>query len=134
MLFTSFAEMMKTVKLPYAVINYASPIVYIKFEKEVELGFPEIRELTHHAEEISDRTPYFVLSDVSEMVSVTNEGRKLAANAKEAPLHRGTAVLVKSTLYQLAANFFSNFAKPLFPFRAFTDKQEAADWLLKLPL
>ncbi len=123
---------MKKVELPYVTIHYNKPIVHLVFKEGVKLDFPEIKELTKYSEELSEQTPYFVFSDVALNVDVTPEGRKAAADDKNAPLHRGSAVLVNSTMLKLAANFFTNFSKPLYPFRAFTDKQKAIDWLLSL--
>ncbi len=124
----------KEVELPYVTIYYEKPIVHLIFKEGAELGFPEIRELTSYAEKLSGNLPYFVFSDVHANVSVTPEGRRVAADIKEAPLHRGSAVLVNNSMLKLAVNFFSGFKKPLFPYRAFTDKQKAIDWLLQLPI
>lgn len=125
---------METIELEYVKIHYAQPIVYLAFKEDAAIGFPEVRELTFYAEKLSGHKPYVVFSDCRVNMDVTREGRRLAAKAKEAPLHKGSAVLVKNTAYQLAANLFSEFDKPEFPYRVFTDKQKALDWLLQLPL
>ena len=122
------------VELFYVTMRYERPIVHLVFKKDVELGFPEMRELTSYAEKLSDNKPYLVFSDVRANVKVTSEGRRVAADIKEAPLHRGNAVLVNSNMLKQAINFFSDFKKPVFPYRAFTDKQKAIDWLLELPV
>ena len=121
-------------ELEYVTISYKEPIVYLVFKEGAELGIPEIRDLTVQAEAISNKKPYFILSDVRVKMDVTHEGRRLAANAKSAPFHRGTAVLVQNTLYQYAATLFSKFDKPEFPYRVFTSEQEALNWLMQLPL
>jgi hypothetical protein len=125
---------MKEVKLPYVNITYEDPIVYFIFIEGAELGFPEIRELTACAEKLSGNKPYLSFSDARVNLSVTNEGRRVAADLKNAPLVRGNAILLKNNMLKVAANFFYNFNKPLFPFRAFTDKEKAISWLLSLPL
>jgi len=121
---------MEGTELEYAFIYYEKPIVYFSFKENVEIGALEIRELIKQAEKLSGHTLYFTFSDATKSMNVTYEGRRVSADSNEAPLHRGNAVLVKNGRYKIAANFFSNFDKPLFPFRAFTDKQEAIDWLL----
>ncbi len=128
------AVFMSKIILPYATLKYNEPIVHIVFHCEVELGFPEITQLTKESEKLSSYKPYVVLSDVRLNVSVTQQGKQNAANAEYHPLHRGTAVVVKSKLLETAANFFMNFRKPVYPYRAFTDKRKAIDWLLKLSL
>ena len=121
-------------ELEYVKVYYRAPIVYMVFKEGVELGIPEIRELITCAEMLSEKKPYVIFCDARVKMDVTAEGRRLTASGKAAPLHRGTAVLVKNTLYQYAATLFSKFEKPQFPYRVFTDEQEALDWLLQLPL
>ncbi|HEY6162879.1 MAG TPA: hypothetical protein VI112_16740 [Bacteroidia bacterium] len=125
---------MQKAVLPYASITFEYPIVHIIFEKEVDLGFPEIKELTRVAEELAGYKPYVVLSEVKANVNVTPEGKRLTTDRKEITLARGTAVLVDNSIYMMAMNFYSNFTSPPFPFKAFTDKQKAIAWLRSLPL
>lgn len=122
------------ITLEYATLRYEAPIVYITFKENVELGFPETRELISCSEKLSEGKPYLVLSDARASVRVTPEGRRIAADVKEAPLHRGSAVLLNSILLKSSINFFTGFTMPAFPFRIFTEKTEAVDWLLKLPV
>ena len=119
-------------ELPYSNIYYEAPIVYIEYKKDAELGFGEIRQVVAMAEQLSGHKPYVVLSDVREGISVTPMGKKISADPGTAPLHRGTALLLKNSMLRLAANFFGT-SNP-YPFKAFTDKQKAIDWLLTLPL
>ena len=95
---------------------------------------PEVRELTAIAEKLSGNKPYFVFTDARTNPNVTQEGRRVAADQNEAPLNRGAAVLVNDNMMKLAINFFYGFKKPLYPFRAFTDKEKAFAWLAGLPL
>jgi hypothetical protein len=120
------------IDLPYSHIYYEAPIVYIEYKKDAELGFGEIRELVSKAEELSGGKSYVVLSDVRKGINVTPMGKKISGSPGTAPLHRGTAVLLSNPMLRLAANFFGK-SNP-YPFRAFTDKQKAVEWLLTLPL
>ncbi len=125
---------MKEVNLPYAAITYEEPIVYFVYKDGTELGFPEVRELISQAEKLSGNTPYVTFSDVRIDINITNEGKRILADMKNMPLFRGTAILVKNDMYKFAVNFISNFNKPSYPFRAFTKKKEAVDWLMSLSL
>ena len=124
----------KETNLGFALVYYEKPIVHLVFEKGAELGFPEMRALVRHAERASGHQPYVVLSDIRKGVSVTPEGRKFSSRASESPLQRGTATLVTGALFSKAVNFFAGLRKPDFPFRCFTDRQEAIEWLLTLKL
>lgn len=119
--------------LDYATLHYEEPIVHIVFQEGAQLGFPEMRRLIACAEKLSGKKPYFVFSDVRANVQVTREGKRVAKDINEAPLHLGSAILLNSNMLAMGINFFQDLGYPQFPFRAFTDKQEAIDWLLKLP-
>ncbi len=125
---------MDTIDLPYVNIKYVEPIVNYIYKEGAQLGFPEVRELIFYAEKLSGYKPYFTFADVQAAnIDITNEGKRVVANVKNMPLFRGTAVLVKNSLYKFAANFLNDFNKPQYPFRAFTSKDEAIMWLLSLP-
>jgi len=100
--------------------------------EDAELGFGEIRDLTKHAETLSQNQPYFALSDARAGVRVTPLGKKTSADPATAPLCKGSAVLVSSKMLQIAANFYDHINPAPHPFKAFTSKQAAIKWLLSL--
>ena len=110
------------------------PIVYFTYKEGAELGFPEIRELIFYAEKLSDHRPYVTFAEVLVDMNVTTEGKRVIADQNNMPLFRGTAVLVRNSWYMYAANFLNAFNKPRYPFKAFTQKEEAISWLKSLPL
>jgi hypothetical protein len=124
----------KETELPYARIRYEAPVVYYIYQENIELGFPEIRELVSRAEQLSGNKPYVTFADVRGGISITNEGKRMLEDPRNMPLFRGTAALVSSGLYKLAANFMNQYSKRQYPFRAFTSEQEAIEWLRSLPL
>jgi hypothetical protein len=123
-----------SINLPYVDISYLEPVVYFRYKKGAQLGFPEVRELIACAEKISGNKPYFTFSDVREGVEITNEGRRIVSDPANMPLFRGTAVLVSNSMYKFAADFMSALNRPKFPFRAFTSEEKAIAWLRSLPL
>ncbi len=125
---------MDEIKLSYVTITYEAPIVYFVYNEGAELGFPEIRELIFYAEKISNYKPYVTFSDVRINMNITEEGKRFVANLNNMPLFRGTAALVKNDMYKYGANILQALGKKKYPFRAFTDKEEAIKWLLSLPL
>lgn len=122
------------IELPYVRIEYIKPIVYFDYKEGTELGFPEIQELIACAEKLSGHQPYVTFSDVRAGVNITNQGKRYVSNLENMPLFRGTAALVENSFYKFAANFFNPYSKYKYPFKAFTDKDEAVKWLLSLPL
>ena len=125
---------MNEIKLSYVTITYEEPIVYFVYEEDTELGFPEIKELIASAEKISGNKPYVTFSDVRVNMNITDEGKRFVADVNNMPLFRGTADLVKNNMYKFGANLLEGFGKKKYPFRAFTQKEEAIKWLLSLPL
>lgn len=122
------------IQLSYVRIKYQDPIVFFEYKDGTELGFPEIREVIAWAEKLSGYKPYFSFTDARVHVNVTNEGKRIVADIRNMPFLRGSAVLVKNSIYKFAANFLNEFHKPEYPFRAFTSEEEAVSWLLSLPL
>ncbi|HXB38909.1 MAG TPA: hypothetical protein VNZ49_00110 [Bacteroidia bacterium] len=120
------------VELAYGYLHHRGQVVYITFKDETEIGFFEVRELIGCAEKLSGYKPYFVFADARERVAVTPLGISAVGNKKGAPLCRGTAVLVNSSLLKVAANIFGKFVRPVFPYKAFTNKNEAFEWLYSL--
>ena len=125
---------MDEITLSYVSVKYIEPIVYYEYFEGIELGFPEVKELIMCAEKLSGHKPYVTLADARNLVTLTNEGKRLINDMTNMPLFRGRAILVKNDIYKKVAEFVSFYNKPKYPFRAFTDKQEAIDWLLTLPL
>lgn len=126
---------MTEVRLSYVTITYEKPIVFFDYKKGTELGFPEIKELIHYAEELTGHKPYVTLSVIANDMRITEEGKKYVEDLSHMPLFRGTAAVVKNSMYQFGVNFLNSFfGKKKYPFRAFTSKQKAIDWLLSLPL
>jgi hypothetical protein len=125
---------MSEITLPYVHITYEAPIVYFRYVNEIELGFPEIRELIACAEKLSGKKPYVTLSDARVNIKITAEGKRVLTDPNNLPYFRGTAALVKNNMYKFAVEFLNFFDKPKYPFRAFTDEEEAVKWLKSLPL
>ena len=122
------------IDLPYVSITYKCPIICFAYKEGAELGFPEIKELISHAEKLSNYKPYVTLADARVSMNITNEGKRYVSDLQNMPLFRGTAVLVKNSLYQFAVNFANTFNSNKYPFRAFTSEEKAIEWLISLSL
>lgn len=125
---------MREIELSYVTIKYKAPIVYYTYKEGAELGFPEIRELIHYAENLSGGKPYVTFADVRVNMNITEEGKKIVSTRENMPLFRGTAALVKNNMYSFGANLMNTFNKKDYPFKAFTNKEKAIEWLRSLDL
>ena len=70
-----------------------------------------------------------VLIDMREMKSITRDAREYYAGERTCSIQRATALLVKSRISKVMANFFMGFNKPITPVRMFTDYDKAVAWL-----
>ncbi|MES2515025.1 MAG: hypothetical protein V4580_12815 [Bacteroidota bacterium] len=122
------------IDLPYVTISFNDPIVSFVYKEGAELGFPEIKELIAHAEQLSGGKPYVTLNYVKVNLNITNEGKRYVSNTDNMPFFRGTAAIVKNSFYQFAANFAQNYHSTKYPFKAFTSEEKAITWLMTLPL
>lgn len=125
---------MSEIHLTYVSMHYKEPVVYFVYKEGAELGFPEVRELISYAEKLSGNKPYVTFADVRVNLNMTNEGKRVLQDMNNMPYFRGTAALVKNSIHKFAVEVMNNFHKPKYPFRAFTSKEEAIEWLLSLSL
>lgn len=125
---------MSEIELSYVTIRYKKPIVYFKYKRGAEIGFPEVKELIAYAEKLSNGKPYVTFSDVREEMNITEEGKRYVANHDNMPLFRGTAALVKNSMMSLAANIIGQMSRNKYPFKSFTSEEKAIEWLNSLSL
>ncbi len=121
---------MKNIALPYAVMHYEEPIVSIVFKEKSQLGFLEMRELTRNAVKLSGGKSYFTLCYIPNQINITPLGKQIVSDIKEAPLCKGSAIIAKKDIAEHTANFFYKINRSKFVCKAFSDGQEARDWLL----
>ena len=69
-----------------------------------------------------------ILVDMRDALSTTNEARKCYGNEGYAVIS-ACAMLIDSPLSKILSNFYLGINKPRYPFRVFTNKQKAIEWL-----
>jgi len=122
---------MEQIVYPHTTVELRDGVVWLNFKEGAELDVKEIRELVKAAETLSENKPYLLMSDARVHLTITSEGRKVAADKKEAPLLIANAAIINNLAVRVTANFFSSFNKPHFKFRIFNDEKKALIWLLK---
>jgi hypothetical protein len=105
-------------------------ILYSEFKKEVILDIAICKKMINVRHEISAGEHQYWLYDFKNIKSMPSEGKEYANLYGQDYLH-ATAALVHNHLQKYIVNIFIAIKKPKVPFRAFTDKQEAKEWLLK---
>ncbi|HWY12454.1 MAG TPA: hypothetical protein VN026_14070 [Bacteroidia bacterium] len=122
---------MELIEFLHCNVELKKGVVWLNFKENSELDVKEIKQLIRAAEKLADKKPYLLMSDARVHLTITAEGRKVAADKKEAPLLLANAVIVNNLAVRVTANFFSSFNKPHFKFRVFNDEKKALVWLLK---
>jgi hypothetical protein len=105
-------------------------ILYSEFKKEVVLDVVMCKQSINLRHEISAGEHQYWLYDFKNIKSMPSEGKEYANLYGQDFLH-ASAALVHNHLQKYIVNIFIAIKKPKVPFRAFTDRQEAIDWLLK---
>jgi hypothetical protein len=121
---------MNQVDFPHSTVIYKAPVMYLVFKEGAELDVKEVKEMIVAAETLAGKKPYLLFSDVRNHISISTEGRKIAADRKEAPFVIANAVLTNNLALKLTANFFVKVNKPHFPLKVFTDEFKAKIWLM----
>jgi hypothetical protein len=120
---------MNQIEFPHSTVIFKDQVIYLVFKEGAALDVKEIREMIVAAEKLSPEKRYLLFSDIRHHVQITAEGRKVAADNKEAPGVIANAVLTNNIALKLTANFFMNVNKPPFPVKIFNDEHKANVWL-----
>lgn len=101
---------------------------YIK--KEILLDLSTCQKLIEMRHKISAGEKQYWLYDFKNIKGMPAEGKEFADKYGQDYLH-ASAALVHNHLQKYIVNIFIAIKKPKIPFRAFTDRTEATNWLLK---
>lgn len=107
-------------------------IVYFRAEADDVYTDFDIMAILDLAEQAADGNPFLLLMQINEFdFLMTKEARNLFSTYDKAvKLIKAEAVVVKSIPTKILYNLLTKVYSPKFPFKAFTEEKEAADWLL----
>ena len=69
--------------------------------------------------------------DISFVKDVTKEAREVLSSKKAGKNIAASAVIVRNPVTRTIANFFFRFQQPDYPFKLFTDPEQAKEWVKK---
>ena len=125
-------HIIKEIDLKEANISLRSDgIVYVFFKENCVLDVDlQTRMLEFYHEVTGGKmTPFLFMADKG--VTLTKEARDNAIRVEEQTPCSVNAVVVTNLAYKLIANFYMQFNKPLRPYKVFSNKGEAVEWLKK---
>lgn len=105
-------------------------ILYSEFKQEVTLNVATCQHIINVRHNISEGENQYWLYDFKNIKSMPSDGKEYADKYGQDFLY-ASAALVHNHLQKYIVNIFIAIKKPKVPFRAFTDKKEAREWLLK---
>lgn len=126
-------QALKTIRvsdLPEALMEFKSDgIVHVTFKKNCVLDIElQMRMLAkYHWLTNSEPTPFIFESE--EGLTVTKEARDNAIIIEEQSPCKAMAVVVENLAYKIIANFYMTFNKPKRPYKVFSNKKDALEWL-----
>jgi hypothetical protein len=101
--------------------TYKQPVVDLKIAKDSVLM----------RYRVTNNQPCLVFGDLENVKSVTREARDYYTCEDAENLVTAAAVLTPTIITKIIATFFLNFNKPKVPFKMFSSKEKAFEWLLE---
>ncbi|HXB13525.1 MAG TPA: hypothetical protein VNZ45_16170 [Bacteroidia bacterium] len=118
---------MSEIKLPYAIIEYKEPIVYLRLTKAFTWGAEEIIEYQEAVDKLRGGKRHVLFTDARVSADLSDEAREIAAKNK---VIVANAVLVKWLAQRLIANVLTQVNKPSYPIQVFNEQGNAIKWLM----
>jgi hypothetical protein len=115
-------------------------IISLKVEDNILLGtylvgkvdLEVAQDATAFRKQVCGGQVYPGLVDISLVKEVTKEARKYFSSQEAGEGMSALAVVIDNPVSKMMANFFLRFNRPSYPFRFFSNYQEAKTWLKSL--
>lgn len=101
--------------------------VFLKDDTVIDVEFQEVLIDLYNQLTNKKQTPF--LFEGGNDVTVTKEARDNALLIEDRSPLKATAIVVDNLAYKLISNFYLKFNKPKRPYKVFSNKQEAVEWL-----
>lgn len=118
---------MSEIKLPYPIVEYKEPIIYLKLTKAITWGAEEMIEYFEAVDKLREGKRHLSFTDARIGTDLSPEAREIAAKNT---IVVANAVLVKWLAQRLITNVFVQINKPSFPLRVFKEEAPAIKWLM----
>ncbi|MBA3666035.1 MAG: hypothetical protein H0W61_17800 [Bacteroidetes bacterium] len=123
-------NVLKQVKINEATVTLRRDgIVHVLFHKNITLGLGLQMLLLNIYNEITERKKHPFIFEAFEGVRVTREAKNNAIRIEDDAPGCAYAVVAKSLAYKIIAGFYLQVKKPKSPYKVFSEKEEAIEWL-----
>lgn len=108
-------------------------IILIMYEPDYEVELKDVKEVEKAFIQLSDSSKIYCLMDTSgRYINFTSEAQKFlsseASIVQEGKI-KASAIIINNLPNRLFAKLFSNFFKPKFPMKIFSNQKDALNWL-----
>ena len=125
----------KEFRLARLEFDERTEILYYHLKDDQEIGVDEMQEMVDYVSDFIGNRKHKALINFSDNVMGTPEARKLyATNAFIKEFRVADAFLVRSVSVRIITNFFIKVIKPQVKTKLFSDREEAIQWLEKIPV
>jgi hypothetical protein len=104
-------------------------IVQVTFNRNVTIDVPLQMLLLNLYNEITGKKKHPFLYEAFSGAKVTKEAKENAIRIESLGPGNAYAVVADSIAYQIIANFYVKVKTPVYPFKVFTNKEDAVKWL-----
>jgi hypothetical protein len=105
-------------------------LLYVKFKRK-EIDVALAKEIIDQRLSFVDGQTFPIIVDGSEVKELTKPAREALSSDRANQYTVALAVIVRNPVTRTIANFFLKFQQPRYPFRLFTDLEDAREWLKK---
>jgi len=129
----SLDQFVQVIETPTCILGMDEErICHTIFHPDVHITMEEMKLVEQGMIQISENRAFRILFDVrNQFIQFDKDARQHAATAPVTKLIIAEAVILNSLPNRLLFNFFLNFDKPTFPIKAFSNMNDAMDWLRK---
>lgn len=114
-----------------AKIEFDEKIVYAVW-KQTNVCIERAKESVHTRVTATEGKVYPLLADTRAIKNISKEAREYLGSKSGSEGVSQAAILVKSSVGSVIANFFLQINKPLVPTKLFTSEEAAIKWLTKV--
>lgn len=127
---TSEIITLQRIENEYALIELRSDdIVEVFFKDHFTMDIPAQEYLLKEYQKICNGKRMPFIYHAGNFVTITKEARENAIRLEDQHPANATAILATTLAYKLIAAFYLKFNKPKLPYKVFTDKRKAIEWL-----
>lgn len=121
---------MKTYQIPSLKLTFDEDhIMRVEVSPDITYDINDALETLKLRLEADSKNKHKIISTLDGAVNSTKAARDFSASETVGAFTTANAVITSSSITQVSLNFFLRIARPSFPVKFFTSKEEALTWL-----